>query len=161
MAVSAGCLRDGLLTMNPALIAGLSAVSGSIVGALGSGVATWVAQRHHDRREMLGRKIVSREALYSDFITEGARLMVDAESHNIPDLQKLIPIYGLLSRIRLSSSSSVLEKAEKVIKHILDTYPKPNITPEQIQSRALSEVDPLRDFSDICRVELESMQRQI
>ena len=32
------------------------------------------------------------------------------------DPQKLIPVYALLSRIRLSSSQGVLESAEKVIK---------------------------------------------
>jgi hypothetical protein len=147
--------------MNPGMIAGVSAVSGSIVGAMGSIVGNWMAQWHHDWRELLGRKLASREALYSDFITESARLLVDAEGHSSPDLQKLIPVYGLLSRIRLSSSSTVLQSAEQVVRHILDTYPKPNLTSEQIQSRALSAADPLRTFSDICRAELESMQKHI
>ena len=54
--------------------------------------------------------------LYSDFITESARLLVDALEYNTSDPQKLIPAYALLIRIRLSSSSSVLAKAEEVIK---------------------------------------------
>ena len=47
------------------------------------------------------------------------------------DPQKLIPVYALLSRIRLSSSQRVLESAEKVI----------------------------REFGDVCRIELDSMQK--
>jgi len=41
------------------------------------------------------------------------------------------------------------------------TYPKPNLTPEQIESRAVSGDDPLRQFSDACRNELDSLQRQL
>jgi hypothetical protein len=51
--------------------------------------------------------------------------------------------------------------AEEVVRGIIGTYAKPNLTPEQIQFRATSGEDPLRNFSDICRAELESMQRQI
>jgi hypothetical protein len=55
---------------------------------------------------LLGKQIARREALYSDFIGECARLLVDAMQHNVSDLQKLLPVYALLSRIRLSSSES-------------------------------------------------------
>jgi hypothetical protein len=147
--------------MNSGMIAGLAAVSGSIVGALGSVVGTWITTRHQDLRDLLAKKIVRREALYADFITESARLLVDALEHNASDPQKLIPAYALLSRIRLSSSSSVLAKAEEVIKTIMTTYPQPNLTAEQIQFRAVNGEDPLRQFSNTCRGELESMQKQL
>ena len=147
--------------MNPGLIAGLAAVSGSIVGALGSVVGTWITTRHQDLRDLLAKKIVRREALYSDFITESARLLVDAMEHNTSDPQKLIPAFALLSRIRLSSSSSVLAKAEEVVKTILNTYPQPNLTAEQIEFRAVNGEDPLREFSNTCRMELDSMQKQL
>lgn len=147
--------------MNAGVIAASAAISGSIVGAFGSAVSTWITQRHQDRRDLLAKKIVSREALYSDFIAESARLLVDAQVNNTSDPQKLIPVYALLSRIRLSSSSRVLERAEEVIKITLASYPKPNLTAEQIESRALSAEDPLREFSNTCRSELESLQRQL
>jgi hypothetical protein len=147
--------------MNSGLIAGLAAISGSIVGALGSVVGTWITTRHQDLRDLLAKKIVRREALYSDFITESARLLVDALEHDTSDPQKLIPAYGLLSRIRLSSSSSVLAEAEEVIKTILNTYQQPNLTAEQIEFRAMNGEDPLRPFSNTCRAELESMQKQL
>jgi hypothetical protein len=117
--------------------------------------------RHRDLRDLLAKKIVRREVLYSDFITERARLLVDALEHNTSDPQKLILAYALLSRIRLSSSSSVLAKAEEVIKTIMTTYPQPNLIAEQIQSRAVNGDDPLRQFSNTCRTELESMQKQL
>lgn len=110
---------------------------------------------------MLGKQIARREALYSDFIGESARLLVDAMQHNASDLQKLLPLYALVSRIRLSSSPPVLQEAEQVIRTIVNTYPQTNLTIEQIQSQAVNGHDPLKPFSDACRIELDSLQRQL
>jgi hypothetical protein len=147
--------------MNSGLIAASAAIAGSFVGALGSVVGTWITQRHQDRRDLVAKTIIRREALYSDFIMETARMLIDALEHNISDPQKLIPAYALLSRIRLSSSSKVLERAEGLVRTILATYPLQNLTAEQIQSRAVNGDDPLREFSDTCRMELDSLQKQL
>jgi hypothetical protein len=146
---------------NSGIITALAAIAGSLVGALGSAVGTWITARHQDRRDLLGKQIARREALYSDFIGESARLLVDALQHSVVDLQKLLPVYALLSRIRLSSSELVLQTAEKVIQTIVKTYPQPNLTAEQIESRAANGQDPLREFSDTCRIELDSLQKQL
>jgi len=140
--------------MNASTITALAAISGSMVGALGSLAASWVTQRHQDRRDLLTKKIVHREALYSGFISEAARLLVDALEHNFNDPKNLIPSYALLGRIRLGSSRQVLVAAEEVVKLIMNTYTKPNLTAGQVQSAAVSGEDPLRAFSDTCRAEL-------
>ena len=147
--------------VNSVMIPALAAIAGSLVGALGSAAGTWITARHQDRRDLLGKQIARREALYSDFIGESARLLVDAMQHNASDLQTMLPVYALLSRIRLSSSGPVLKEAEQVVNIIVSTYPQPNLTPEQIESRAVSGQDPLRQFSDTCRSELDSLQRQL
>ena len=139
----------------------LAAIAGSLVGALGSASATWITARHHDRRDLLGKQIARREALYSDFIAESARLLVDAMQHNSSDLQTMLPVFALASRIRLSSSEPVLQEAEQVIRTIVSTYPKTNLTAEQIEAQAVNGQDPLRQFSDACRIELDSLQRQL
>ena len=151
----------GSALMNSVMITALAAIGGSLVGALGSAVGTWITARHQDRRDLLGKQIARREALYSDFIGESARLLVDAMQHNSSDPQKMLPVYALASRIRLSSSEPVLQEAEQVIRAIVSTYPKANLTAEQIEAQAGTGNDPLRAFSDICRIELESLQRQI
>ena len=69
---------------------------------------------------MLAKTIVFRETLYSDFITESARLLVDAAEHSVSDPKNLIPVYALLSRIRLFSSPRVLKAAEELVKLIVD-----------------------------------------
>ena len=147
--------------MNPGMITALAAIAGSLVGALGSAVGTWITARHQDRRDLLGKQIARREELYSDFIGESARLLVDAMQHNADDVQKMLPVYALVSRIRLSSSGPVLQEAEEIIRTIVRTYPEPNLTAEQIESQATNGKDPLRRFSDVCRAELDSLQRQL
>jgi hypothetical protein len=77
--------------------------------------------------------------------------------HDFQDLDKLIPTYAVLSRIRVSSATEVLASAERVVEHIIATYSEPNLTPEEIQSRAAKRDDPIRDFNNICLWELESL----
>jgi hypothetical protein len=143
---------------NPATISALAAIFGSLAGALASSVSTWLTQRHQDRRDLIAKRIFHREQLYSEFIGESARALADAMEHNFRDLNKLVPTYAILGRIRVSSSSDVLASAERVVDQIISTYSEPNLTPEEIQSRAAAkDDDPLRDFSTICRCELESL----
>ncbi len=143
------------------IITAAAAIGGSLVGATGSVVGNWITARNATRRDLLGKQIAWRETLYSDFIGEGARLLVDALQHSNNDLQNLLPIYALLSRIRLSSSAAVLREAEQLIQAIVATYPRPNMTAEQIESRAINGQDPLRRFSNTCRTELDSLQQQL
>jgi hypothetical protein len=91
----------------------LAAIAGSLVGALGSASATWITARHQDRRDLLGKQVARREALYSDFIAESARLLVDAMQHNSSDLQTMLPVFALASRIRLSSSEPFCKKRNR------------------------------------------------
>ena len=154
-----------LSSMGPGTITAFAALLGSLVGALGSSLSTWITQRHEGRRDLLAKKIFHREELYSDFITESAHLLADALQHNVADVKNLIPVYGLLSRMRLSSSPAVLAKAEELVSHVVAIYGEPNRTPAQIQAMATnmatSGEDPLKNFGEVCRAELESMQRQL
>jgi hypothetical protein len=142
------------VTMNPAM----AALCGSLVGALGSSASTWITQRHADQRDLLARKIFYRVQLYSDFIAESERILVDALENNFQDPNKLIPAFALLGRIRLTSSREVLASAEKLVREIVKSYSEPNLSPEEIRSRALNGNDPLRQFSETCRAELDSMR---
>jgi hypothetical protein len=83
--------------------------------------------------------------------------MAHGMQHTFQDPSKLIASYALLSRIRLSSSMQVIETAEQVINKILKTYSKPNLTPEEFQAWAGEGNDPLRDFGNVCRRELETL----
>ena len=146
---------------DPAMVSALAAIFGSFTGALASTLSAWVTQRHHDRQDLLARRISHREQLYSDFISESARAMVDAMQHKFEDPSRLTPVYALIGRIRLSSPTTVVESAERVAKGILNTYSAPNLTADEIQSRAGKRDDTLREFSNICRSELESLRSSL
>lgn len=145
------------VTMNPAM----AALFGSLVGSLGSSASTWITQRHADQRDLLARRIFYRVQLYSEFITESTRVLVDALENNFKDPNQLIPAYALLNRIRLTASKEVFASAESVVREIVKDYSEPNLTPEQIRSKALQGNDPLKQFSETCRAELDSMQGQL
>jgi len=139
-------------------VSALAGLFGSLAGACASTVSAWIAQRHHERKDLLARIVSHREQLYSDFISESARAMADALEHTFEDPSKLTTVYALVSRMRLSSSMNVVKSAETVAKAILKTYSNPNLTAEEIQSSAGIRDDPLREFSKICRSELEALR---
>jgi hypothetical protein len=140
---------------NPATVSALAGLFGSLVGACASTVSAWIAQRYHERKYLLARTISYREQLYSDFISESARAMVDAMQHTLEDPSRLTSVYALVSRMRLSSPTHVVDGAERVAKTVLTTYLQPNLTAEEIRARAGTRDDSLREFSNICRSELE------
>src|SRR5215469_14508165 len=156
------------LYLSPPTITALAAIFGSLIGGLTSSLGTWISQRHQDRRELLAREHVRLTVDSSNFISETARLLVDAFEHDaddpknlIGDPRNLIPVYALLSRIRLSSSTKILTMAEEVVRTIIDAYQEPNLTPRQIEFRAINGDDPLKNFSDVCRLELESIRGEL
>ena len=77
--------------------------------------------------------------------------------HSLESPGMLATLYALLSRIRLSSSSDVIESGERVVATILKTYFERNLSPEEIQSAATKHNDHLQEFSTVCRRELESL----
>lgn len=156
-----GRSKGRAVALSPGQLARRPGLFGSLTGASASSVSTWITQRHHARRDLLARKAFHREQSYSDLISESARAIIDAIQHTFQDPSTLIPTYALLSRIRLSSSTDVIESAQRVVTTILNTYSEPNLTPEEIQARAVKWDDPLLDFSNICRLELESLWKDL
>ena len=138
----------------------IAALCGSVVGTFGSSVSTWIAQRHQNRRELRAKQLFHREQLYSDFIAETARALADAMQHTFQDPGKLILSYALLSRIRLSSSMAIVNSAERVVNTILLSYSQPNLTPEEFQTWATQRHDPLLEFGELCRRDLESLWKE-
>ena len=146
---------------NPAAIPTLAAFGGSIVGVLSSTVSAWIVQRHRERRELVAKNLSHLEQLYSDFINESAGLLVDAAQHSLDDPSHLVPIYALISRIRLRSSAEVIESGERLIATIVKTYVGPNLTSDEIPVAANKHNDHLQEFSRICRLELESLAQDL
>ena len=97
-------------------------------------------------------------AIYSDFIKEASRLYATSLTQALENLDDLVALYALVSRIRLFASEPVVLAAEEFDKQIVAHYGKPNLSVEQIRTAALSaKADPLDVFSFACRKELRNM----
>jgi hypothetical protein len=68
----------------------------------------------------------------------------------------MVGVYALLSKIRMTSTATIVESAEAVIRTILTTYSCPNKSTPELQDLVLNRtfVDPLLAFSEVCRDEL-------
>lgn len=139
--------------MDAADISAFAALAGTANGGLTSFAASWMTQHSQARTQRLASE---REALFGRFIEEAAKLYADALQNKRDDTSAMIGIYALISRIRLTSCAPVVEKAEIVARIIIDAYLAPNLTLEEVRMSWVGRnVDPLRDFSEACREELQ------
>jgi hypothetical protein len=148
---------------------GVAAIMGALVGGLASLASTWVSERTRHRRDLIQREITKRETTYSDFIDHASKLYVTSATHNLTDddanleaeLEGAVSLYGIASRIRLFASDRVITEAEAVLDMILTQFGAKNISVEELREKKLTERDPLKGFSVVCRRELQDIQRVI
>jgi hypothetical protein len=144
--------------MTPEYIPAVSALAGSTIGGVTSLTAAWLTQRHQATAERLTQEKSRRQKLYKEFIEETSRLYADALAHNQAEISDFVKVYALISRMRVLSSPQTIEKADRVVRMIVDTYFAPNRTLTELRGMLNSPaIDPLRDFSESCRKELQSL----
>jgi len=144
--------------MDTVFISAFSALAGSIVGGLTSGVTTWMSLRSQARVGHRLHHIAQRETLYRDFIIAASETYGRALLSNEPEINELVVLYGMTSRMRVVSSANVISCAEKTVEAIIDAYFSPNMTVLQIHDLIKSgePIDPLRAFSEMAREELRA-----
>jgi hypothetical protein len=146
--------------MDTAWISAFSAVMGSLVGAFTSFVTTYANQRAQYRRDFLSKQFTQREMLYSEFINEAARLQVESLDRQMEKASGLVTVYALENRIRLNASEEVIQAARRTIEKIVESYKRPNMTADEIRKGAYLEIeDPLKEFGEACRNELNKLYR--
>ena len=96
-----------------------------------------------------------------ELTTEGSRLVLDSLEHNLERPETFLEAYSLVNRIRLTSSEPVLRAAEAAIDEIFEKYRSPNVPIEKLRQMSLEKDlhDPLKAFSEACRDEIKSLQR--
>jgi hypothetical protein len=154
-----GAQQQGVNKMDMFYIPALASFSGSASGTLASIVTGWVTQRRKDRVRHTLRATSQREELYKNFIEEASRLYADALVNDKSEVSKLVDLYALIARMKILSSDAVIEAADKAGRLILETYLSPNRTFVDLPE-LINEMDPLRDFSEACRSELQSADRR-
>jgi hypothetical protein len=75
--------------MDTNFITAMSGVLGSLVGGSATVATAWLTQRTLTRRELNTRDMRQREKLYGDFISECAKLLIDAFTHTLDEPEKL------------------------------------------------------------------------
>ena len=146
--------------MEAAYISAFAALAGTAIGGLASFATSWTTQHAQTRAQRIAGERETRAALFGRFLDEAAKLYSDALQSRRDDITGLIGIYALTNRIRLVSSPQVVEAADTVCRIIVDAYLAPNITIEEMRDNWIGKhVDPLRDFSEACRQELQRFGR--
>jgi hypothetical protein len=136
-------------------LSAVAALAGSAVGGLTSFCASWLGQSAQLRAQMLLLDKGRRQEVYRDYISEASRSYIDALTSDKPDLSKVFTLYALISQMRILSSADVISEAEKVARLILECYPEPNKTFNDVRAMVKKHaLDPLRTFSEACRKEL-------
>jgi hypothetical protein len=145
--------------VDPAYLSALSALAGSIVGGLTSGLGGWLNQRAQTRAQHLDHEISRREELYKDFIVAASKAYGEAILSNEPQIQDFVALYAMVSRMRVVSSPQTVECADKIMRMTIETYYAPNRTLRQIHEiiKSGTDIDPLKEFSEVARAELRHL----
>ena len=144
--------------MDVAYISALAALSGSVVGGMTAGLTTWLSQRAQVKAGQLAREMSRRDDLYKDFILAASKAYGDALMSSEPQIQEILALYAMVSRMRLMSLPRTLACAEKVMDATLATYFAPNKTIRELHelTKNGAMIDPLRDFSEAARDEMQA-----
>ena len=144
------------MELDTPIIGAAAALAGSVVGACASVAATLLGQRLQARGTRLMAELDEREQLYGRFVEEAMPMFVEASEGTKVNPAKVIQLYSLVARIRLTSGDEVLRAAEEVGKRLLDAYERP---PEDAAAliaryaRGEESLNPLGDFTEACRRE--------
>jgi hypothetical protein len=147
--------------MNGAELSAVSALAGSALGGLTPIISNYLVQRGLTEREMLNRELGARQTLYSDFIQFATKTYVNATTKQLEDIDDLVTLYALISRIRLLASPPVIEAAEEFAADVTKRYGEKAISLEDLKNATIvPHVDPLHEFSTRCRLEFQSLLRR-
>jgi len=149
--------RAGLVTI--AIDPALAALAGSAVGGLTTLAVAWITQSTLANASIGVRERTARHDLYAQFIDEAAKLYGDAMVSNKVEISMLVRAYALISRMRVLSSSDIVDRADTALRAIVDIYFSPNKTMAELRSEINGgKLDLLRDFSRAAREELSTLK---
>jgi hypothetical protein len=145
--------------MNSAYLSAFAALAGSLIGGLTTIVATWLTYHVQFRAQRVAQDLSSRQELYKNFIEEASRLYADAFERDNPKTSDLVNLYALVSRMRVLSTPNIVESADHIVRTIIAAYLEPNKTFRDLKELVDKDpMDPLREFSNACRGELQGQR---
>jgi hypothetical protein len=141
--------------MDTAYISALAALAGSVIGGVTSFATTWLTQRSQTKARQPTQAKTRRQDLYTDFVIEASRLYADSLVHDKVEVSALVGLYADVNRMRILSSSKIVENADRVMRIIIDTYLAENKTFPELRDMLVNGkmIVPLQGFSEACREE--------
>ena len=146
----------GVAQMDASIIAALAALAGAAIG----GLTSFVSSRAQAKAQWLAQIQLRRQELYKEFIGDASNLFIHALQNDADkaDVFALMALYAEVSRMRVLSTTGVVDSADQIVREIIDKYQEPNKTVPQLRDMAHSGlIDPLRNFSEACRAEFHSL----
>ena len=145
--------------MEASYITAVSALAGSVVGGAATWVTTWMSLRSSARAGHRAAEFHHRQDLFRDFINAASKAYGHALVSQEPQLQEIIDLYAMLSRMRVLCSPDIVTCADQIMRLTIDTYFDQNKTIPQLREmiRDGTHIDPLKEFSERARDELESL----
>lgn len=146
--------------MDAALISAVSALAGSVIGGLTTGLTTLLSQRTQARAGQIAHDLARREDLIRDFVVAASKTYGDAIVNSEPKMPELIDLYAMISRMRVLDMPRSVVCADNVMRSIVETYFAPNRTVADLNQlvKTGSGVDPLKDFAEAAREELRAFK---
>lgn len=144
------------MSVDTSVIVALSALTGSAVGACTSVVTTFVTQRLQTRSARIAAELDRHEELYGRLVEETVPLFIDALQQSKVDPAKLMRVFSIMGRIRLTASDEVLRAAEEVSERLVEAYARPPEDPVKVLEQLFKNkerLDPLLHFTVACRRE--------
>jgi hypothetical protein len=127
-----------------------------VIGGLTSGFTTWLSQRAQAKAGQLAHNMSRREDLFADFIVATSKTYGEALMTNEPQIQELVALYAMISRMRILCLGRTVACAEKVMLATTNAYAAPNKTMPELQQMMKTGmgIDPLKDFAEAARDDL-------
>jgi hypothetical protein len=99
-----------------------------------------------------------RDDRYKEFIAGASKAYGEAIVSNEPNVQELVALYAMISRMRVQSPPQTVACAEKIMRATIDTYLAPGKTIREFHElvQSGSGIDLLKDFSEFAREELRA-----
>jgi len=143
--------------MDTAALSALAALGGSALGGITPLVSNYLIQKSLTKRELLTRELAVRQTVYVEFIQFATKVYVSATTKQLDegDVDELIGLYALVSRVRLFASNPVIEAAEEFATLVTKLFGEQSLSIQDLRHATLTpHVDPLNSFSIRCREEM-------
>jgi hypothetical protein len=143
--------------MDTAVLSATAGLVGSLIGGVSTFAASWVTQGKLLGSQRRIHDATQRQQLYSEFIVEATKRLAEAWNHQPEGPEVVTNLYSAVQRMRLISSSRVVDCAEQVMRGVIAAFVEPNKTFDELRQRVQHRAeanDHLREFTEACREEL-------